>query len=120
MADSEPSVRQRKGKAAGEAKAAADAVEEVEVVEDEVKPNSPGKKIEDEDAYSPVLDIFRVLTFLFIASCGLSYVVSGGESWFWGMKDPPKYLQMQWWKGQVVSWTEASEGGSGHADVAKP
>lgn len=66
------------------------------------KVRKPGKKLDDEDAYSPYLDIFRVLTFLFLASCGLSYLVSGGETWSWGMKDPPKYLQTTWWKSQLV------------------
>lgn len=63
----------------------------------------PKKKLEDEDTYSPYLDVLRVLTFLFLASCGLSYLISGGETWTWGMKNPPKYLQSAWWKTQLVS-----------------
>jgi hypothetical protein len=60
-------------------------------------------KAQTEDVYSPWVDILRVLTFLLLASCALSYLVSSGESWFWGMKNPPKYLRAQWWKSQFVS-----------------
>ncbi|KAL1895268.1 hypothetical protein Sste5346_005415 [Sporothrix stenoceras] len=56
--------------------------------------------LEEEDDYSPYLDIFRVLTFLLLASCGLSYLVSGGESYFWGMQNKPNYLKLSWWKMQ--------------------
>lgn len=59
-------------------------------------------RLEEEDDYSPYLDIFRVLTFLLLASCGLSYLVSGGESYFWGMKNKPDYLKLSWWKMQYV------------------
>ncbi|KAK1772775.1 cytochrome b5 [Phialemonium atrogriseum] len=91
MAQSPPSVRQRKPQETP-----------VEAPEPELrKVRKPGKKLDDEDAYSPYLDIFRVLTFLFLASCGLSYLVSGGETWSWGMKNPPKYLQTTWWKSQL-------------------
>lgn len=58
--------------------------------------------LEEEDDYSPYLDIFRVLTFLLLASCGLSYLVSGGESYFWGMQNKPNYLKLSWWKMQYV------------------
>ncbi|CAK7262842.1 hypothetical protein SEPCBS119000_000192 [Sporothrix epigloea] len=80
--------------------------------EDEDKPLPPPSKtqstrksqkrarIEEEDDYSPYLDILRVLTFLLLASCGLSYLVSGGESYFWGMKQRPDYLKLSWWKMQ--------------------
>ncbi|CAK7271097.1 hypothetical protein SEPCBS57363_004441 [Sporothrix epigloea] len=80
--------------------------------EDEETPLPPPKKIrpirkskkhlrvEEEDDYSPVLDVFRVLTFLLLASCGLSYLVSGGESYFWGMKHRPDYLKLSWWEMQ--------------------
>lgn len=57
----------------------------------------------EEEAYSPWLDILRVLTFLFVASCGLSYMISGGESFFWGMSNKPNYLRVDWWKSQLVS-----------------
>lgn len=60
-------------------------------------------RLDEDESYSSLyLDIFRVLTFLFIASCGLSYLVSNGESFFWGMSNPPKYLRVDWWKKQLV------------------
>lgn len=89
MADPEPSsVRQRKPTAADD---------------EPVQPRSrkAKRKISSEDAYSPYLDILRVLTFLLLASCGLSYLISSGESYFWGMKNPPKYLQKSWWEMQI-------------------
>ncbi|KXJ97183.1 hypothetical protein Micbo1qcDRAFT_6046 [Microdochium bolleyi] len=52
---------------------------------------------DDEDSYTVWVDVLRVISFLFVASCGLSYLVSGGETFFWGMKDPPKYIQKQYW-----------------------
>jgi hypothetical protein len=57
----------------------------------------------DDDAYSPWLDILRVLTFLLIASCGLSYLVSGGETWFWyyGKVKPP-FMTLNHWKAKFV------------------
>lgn len=61
-------------------------------------------KAQAEDDNSSRLDILRVLTFLFVASCGLSYVISSGESLFWGMKDKPYYLQTSWWQSKLVSY----------------
>lgn len=102
----ESEVRQRRGKA--------DAVDSSEgegepapaspgsAKAKKTKPVSPESKVDDEDAYSPYVDVLRVLTFLLLASCALSYLVSSGESWFWGMKNPPKYLQAQWWRSQFV------------------
>ncbi len=67
---------------------------------------TPSKKkrtaVDYEDEYSPYLDVFRVLTFFLLASCGLSYLVSGGETYFWGMKNRPYYLQPAWWKMQYL------------------
>ncbi|KAK3370861.1 hypothetical protein B0T24DRAFT_627218 [Lasiosphaeria ovina] len=60
----------------------------------------PKAKIEDEDDYTPWLDVLRVITFLFFASCGLSYLISSGETFFWGMKESPNYMKMDWWKSQ--------------------
>jgi hypothetical protein len=96
MADPEPSIRQRKPIAAS--------TEVDELVEPRKRKEKPplAKTLDDEDAYSPYLDIVRVLTFLFLASCGLSYLISGGETWFWGMKNPPRYLQRDWWTAQIV------------------
>ncbi|KAK0634353.1 hypothetical protein B0T17DRAFT_513097 [Bombardia bombarda] len=64
-------------------------------------PKTKKPRLDDEEAYSPYLDILRVLTFLFFASCGLSYLISSGETFFWGMKNPPTYLQAAWWKSQL-------------------
>ncbi len=93
MADSDATtVRQRKPAAAAETDEAAT----------KPSPSKPKSRADDEDAYSPWLDVLRVLTFLFIASCGLSYLISSGETWFWGMKNPPGYLRADWWKSQLV------------------
>ncbi|UPK90234.1 hypothetical protein LCI18_001169 [Fusarium solani-melongenae] len=59
------------------------------------------KEIDEEDpwdGYTPYLDVLRVITFLLLASCGLSYVISGGKSWFWGMKNKPDYLTVRYYK----------------------
>ncbi|EPE07601.1 cytochrome b5-like heme steroid binding domain-containing protein [Ophiostoma piceae UAMH 11346] len=70
----------------------------------EAAPSKPRKsrkkrlRVEEEDDYSPYLDIVRVVTFLLVASCGVSYLVSNGESYFWGMKNKPDYLKLSWWK----------------------
>lgn len=74
------------------------------VGEDETvsKPSRKEQEIEDDDPYTPWVDILRVLTFLFVASCGLSYLISNGETWFWGMQNPPNYLRAAWWKSQWV------------------
>lgn len=62
-----------------------------------------GDSADDEVEYeNRWVDLARVLTFLLFASCGLSYLVSGGESFFWTMKVPPKYLRAEWWKSQLV------------------
>ncbi|EFY90395.1 heme/steroid binding domain protein [Metarhizium acridum CQMa 102] len=68
--------------------------------EPEPKPKSRRHLDDDDDVYSPWVDVLRVLSFLLVASCGLSYVISGGESIFWGMKDKPQYLRVGWWKSQ--------------------
>ncbi|GAP88978.1 putative cytochrome b5-like heme steroid binding domain-containing protein [Rosellinia necatrix] len=110
-------VRQRKTKASAAAAAAeqtAPQVEEVDTSEAEEierereeveaervrrKSRTPKQKVEDEDDdYTPWIDILRVITFLIFASCALSYLVSSGETFTWGMKHPPKYLRTDWWK----------------------
>ncbi len=107
MTDSEPSVRRRKPDPA------ASTPDVVEPEDDKPKDKAPKKtkkkskksRLDDEDEYprsALLLDIVRVLTFLFLASCGLSYLVSSGESFFWGMSDPPKYLRASWWSKQLV------------------
>lgn len=121
MPETRGSVRQRKkqqqqaAQPAGDEQAPAVAVtepsepEDGEEEEEEEKAKTPTKRsakerIDDEDAdgYSPWLDVLRVLSFLLLASAGLSYVISGGESYTWGLRHPPKYLQTKWWKAQFV------------------
>ena len=60
------------------------------------------ERVDDEDDYSPWLDVLRVLSLLAVVSCGLSWLVSGGESFTWGLRHPPKYLNAEWWKAQFV------------------
>lgn len=79
--------------------------ESVESSEDEITEtkSAPRKRrIQDEDRDSYWLDGLRVLTFLFIASCGLSYLISSGESFFWGISNPPNYTKIDWWKAKLV------------------
>ncbi|KAI0205767.1 putative heme binding protein [Astrocystis sublimbata] len=72
--------------------------EEVEAERLQRKNRSPEQKVEeDDDDYSPWVDVLRVISFLIFASCALSYLISSGETFTWGMKHPPKYLQKDWW-----------------------
>jgi len=104
MADS---VRRRKPEKAPKTKKAS-ATEEPEPLESEgeiveKKPPSPKERVQEEDESTSVwVDVLRVITFLFLASCGLSYLISAGETYFWGMKNPPNYLTTRWWKLQIV------------------
>ncbi|KAJ2980131.1 hypothetical protein NQ176_g2825 [Zarea fungicola] len=110
MADTE--LRQRKGKANDDNKPPVDSAELLNQTkgDDDSKPGiskpkdsaTLRKQAKDEDNAGSRLDILRVLTFLFLASCGLSYVISSGESFFWGMKHKPYYLKPEWWKAQFV------------------
>lgn len=88
MADAGEQLRQRKAKA-----------DDVNAKEDA---KLRAKAQRDDESGSLRLDILRVLTFLFIASCGLSYVISSGESFFWGMQNKPYYLKPDWWKAKFV------------------
>lgn len=54
------------------------------------------------DTESRWVEVARTLTLLFAISCGLSYLVSSGESFFWSMKVPPKYMRPEWWQSQIV------------------
>lgn len=106
MAD-DGTVRRRKPERSPKTKKA-NTTSEPEPVESEgeiveKKPKTVKKRLEEEDAYSPYVDILRVLTFLFLASCGLSYLISSGETFFWGMKNPPNYLTTNWWKTKLVA-----------------
>lgn len=109
MADSK--VRQRKGADKENGVKAFDAAEGAGA-EPPVKPASEAKtsksatkKADKEDEYSPWVDVLRVLTFLMVASCGLSYLVSGGDSWVWGLKHSPQYFQVNYWKSRFVRTT---------------
>lgn len=68
------------------------------------KPTPKTRVKREDDDYSPWLDVLRVLTFLLVASAGLSYLISSGESFTWGLKHPPKYLRKEWWQEQFVCW----------------
>ncbi|KAI1869572.1 hypothetical protein JX265_006662 [Neoarthrinium moseri] len=115
-AETRGSVRQRKGKATTKAdelpplnarvtelNSSDDEAEEKLQEEPKPKP-TPKARAESEDEYSPWLDIARVLTFLLVASAGLSYLISGGDSFTWGLKHPPKYLRRTWWEEQFVGY----------------
>lgn len=70
--------------------------------EDVVTRPSPKARIKSEDSFNLTLDILRFVTFLFVASCGLSYLATGGESWFWGSRHGvvPSYMRLDWWQKQ--------------------
>ncbi|MBE3046163.1 hypothetical protein IMZ48_27220 [Candidatus Bathyarchaeota archaeon] len=70
--------------------------------EDKPRKTRARNKEEDEDRYTPWVDVLRVLSFLFVASCALSYLVSNGESFTWGMKHKPNYMRVDWWKSHFV------------------
>lgn len=89
MEDSE--VRQRKPAKADEASAPS------------TKTKTRSSSTTDEDKPAIWLDALRVLTFLILASCGLSYVISGGKSFVWGKEYQPQYFKVDWWKAQFVS-----------------
>lgn len=96
-AEPDSAVRQRK--------AVADTADTPSV--DEVgkkKSSKKSKRVDTEEVEygNPWVDVLRVLSFLLFVSCGASYLVSGGESFFWSMKVPPKYLRVETWKGLLV------------------
>ncbi|PHH84404.1 hypothetical protein CDD83_1993 [Cordyceps sp. RAO-2017] len=66
------------------------------------KTKTRASRAEADDQYSPWLDVLRVLSFLLVASAALSYVISGGESWAWGMRNRPYYLRPDWWRDQLM------------------
>ncbi|KAF4962033.1 hypothetical protein FSARC_9866 [Fusarium sarcochroum] len=77
-------------------------------------PTKKGKKrssadIDQEDhwdGYSPFLDVFRVITFVIVASMGLSYVISGGESFWWGHKNKPEWMTQKYYKELILGPVE--------------
>jgi hypothetical protein len=88
MADSE--LRQRKPHAAEDP------------IEPARKKKSPQQLVDEEEKYTYWIDALRVITFLFLASCALSYWISNGESFFWGQKNKPNYMRVDWWKAKMV------------------
>ncbi|KKA27836.1 hypothetical protein TD95_003900 [Thielaviopsis punctulata] len=64
------------------------------------------QRIKDEDATttsSLIVDGLRILTFLILASCTLSYLTSGGRSMFWTAHTVPRYLTVKYWKAQFAA-----------------
>ncbi len=45
-------------------------------------------KEEETDRFTIFLDVLRVATFLFVASCSLSYLISSGETLLLGHEAP--------------------------------
>lgn len=88
--DSDPSVRQRKPEKG------------TENVTSSETPASKGTKTKKVAQESVWVDVARTLTLLFALSCGLSYLVSSGDSFFWSLKVPPKYMRLEWWQSQLV------------------
>lgn len=96
-ADSDPNIRQRKPEKA---------TEHASSTEDQPVGTplaSKAKKTKDTVEESRWLDVARTLTLLLAISCSLSYLVSSGDSFFWSLKVPPKYMRAEWWKSQLVS-----------------
>ncbi|EAQ84139.1 hypothetical protein CHGG_10543 [Chaetomium globosum CBS 148.51] len=65
------------------------------------KKKSTKDRLDDDESTSHVLDIFRVLTFLVLAYFGLSYLISNGETYTWGVTNGSKYLKTDWWMKQL-------------------
>ncbi|KAM0330733.1 hypothetical protein ACHAQA_003685 [Verticillium albo-atrum] len=116
MADTTPAVRQRKAKEPVAVPVVPDEDCGSEV-EDNLFAGTPSEKLgrktkskskskskkshdpdADDESSSTLIDILRVISFLAAASCALSYVISGGESWTWGFNDKPWYLRPDYWK----------------------
>ncbi|UZP41993.1 hypothetical protein NXS19_009809 [Fusarium pseudograminearum] len=68
------------------------------------KKTSSSKADQDDtwDGYSPYVDILRVISFLFVASMGLSYVISGGESYWWGHKNKPEWMTQKFYQELIL------------------
>lgn len=112
MASSDATTRRRKLQPKNDPTAGKDvsSSEGEEAQGDDISQTKPSRiraklQHEDEGRDSPLLDILRVITFLFFASGALSYLISGGESFFWGMKNPPNYLKVAWWKSKFVCFS---------------
>ncbi|KAL7623907.1 hypothetical protein AAE478_005464 [Parahypoxylon ruwenzoriense] len=105
--DNPGAVRQRRGGNPQEPVRSAVVEELSDTAEDSDSPQAPKRRpstkerLTDEDDYSPWVDVLRVISFLVVASLALSYLISGGESFTWGLKHKPRYLQLEWWKVQL-------------------
>lgn len=93
--DSDPTVRQRKPEKG---------TESVTSTQEQPSgtPAKKAKKVKKDAQESRWVDVARTLTLLLALSCGLSYLVSSGESFFWSLKVPPKYMRVEWWQSQLV------------------
>ncbi|PTB75887.1 hypothetical protein M440DRAFT_1357485 [Trichoderma longibrachiatum ATCC 18648] len=103
MADSE--LRQRKPHA------------EEDPIEPTRRKKSPGQLVDEEEKYTYWIDALRVISFLFLASCALSYWISNGESFFWGQKHKPNYMRVDWWK---AKWEDRTPDMRGVEDMFLP
>ena len=101
----EAELRQRKAPAETTPEADTEPAPQAET-EPKTKKRSKSKKTleddDDDDEYTPWVDILRVISFIIVASCGLSYLVTSGKSYVWGGVRPPLYLQPGWWREQIV------------------
>lgn len=103
MADDTASVRQRKPAQEVEDDETLFASTPAEASQGKkVKKSKKAKREEETEEYSPWVDILRLLSFLALASCALSYLISGGESFFWGFQNKPWYLRPDYWKSKFV------------------
>lgn len=69
------------------------------------KPSKTKKQDPSDDdgtSYTPWVDILRVITFVIVASCGLSYMITSGKSFVWGGVARPDVLRLNWWQEKLV------------------
>ncbi|KAK4038147.1 hypothetical protein C8A01DRAFT_48204 [Parachaetomium inaequale] len=105
----EASARRRKPEPKTTKSAESDPAESQDETPEQAAPKKSKKKSaqdrldDDNDSSSSYfLDTFRVLTFLVLAYVGLSYLVSSGETYSYGIADPSKYTKLDWWKKQFT------------------
>jgi hypothetical protein len=104
----EASARRRKPEPKTTKSPESDPAESQDETPEQTAPKKPKKKStqdrldDDESSPSYLLDTFRVLTFLVLAYVGLSYLVSSGETYTYGIANPSKYTKLDWWKKQFV------------------
>jgi hypothetical protein len=100
MAD-EPTLRQRKPQPKNETESG---VSHPSTPPKKGKKRSSAKVDEEDpwDGYSPYLDVVRVISFIIVASMGLSYVISGGESFWWGHKNKPNWMTQRFYRDLIL------------------